>query len=296
MDWDKLRIFHLVAKAGSFTRGGESLGLSQSAVSRQISALEESLGVTLFHRHARGLMLTEQGEMLNKTAQDIFGRLAMAEGRLADARNVPEGPLRITAASFLGSTWLAPMLGEFRKKHPGVELTLLLDDRIFDLGMREADAAIRLYEPEQHDLIYTKLATIGFQICGSKSYFKSHPKPEKAKDLRDHTLLGYPDNTLAPFSDPNWIFRAAGIDTLSSKNLLLMNSLYAINNAVAAGAGIAALPDYLVAHNKDLEVVLPSVKRRGVDMFFVYPEERRDSARIALFRDFLLDHIKGARI
>ena len=93
MDWDKLRVFHAVAEAGSFTHAGETLNLSQSAVSRQISALEESLGVPLFHRHARGLILTEQGELLHRTAREVFATLAMTEAMLTESKVHPTGPL-----------------------------------------------------------------------------------------------------------------------------------------------------------------------------------------------------------
>ncbi len=293
MDWDKLRIFHAVAEAGSFTHAGKSLNLSQSAVSRQISTLEESLGVKLFHRHARGLLLTEQGDLLHKTAKDIFASLSMIEGKLMDTRKLPEGPLRITVAEFIGSSWLAPKLKQFREDHPDIQLTALLDDSILDLGMREADAAIRLYKPEQPDLVQRHLTTIHFHVCGSKSYFKKHRKPEKPKDLREHTLIGYPENTTEPFTDPNWIFRIAGVDSEHHHNMLMMNSLNAIHRAVMTGAGIAALPDYLVKGNKDLEIVLPKTERPGVEMYFVYPEERRKSQRIAAFRDFLLENINA---
>src|SRR5258706_11058819 len=91
MDWDKLRIFHAVAEAGSFTHAGEALNLSQSAVSRQISALEESVSVPLFHRHARGLILTEQGELLYRTAHEVFAKLAMAEAQLSESKDRPKG-------------------------------------------------------------------------------------------------------------------------------------------------------------------------------------------------------------
>src|SRR6202171_2432708 len=95
MDWDKLRVFHAVAEAGSFTHAGEALNLSQSAVSRQISALEESLSVPLFHRHARGLILTEQGELLFRTAREVFAKLAMSESLISESKDRPEGPLKI---------------------------------------------------------------------------------------------------------------------------------------------------------------------------------------------------------
>ena len=296
MDWDKLRIFHAVAEAGSFTHAGETLNLSQSAVSRQISSLEESLGVTLFHRHARGLLLTEQGELLHKTARDIFGQLSMIEGQLLDSKQLPEGPLRITVAEFIGSTWLAPNLGRFREQYPDIQLTILLDDRILNLGMREADAAIRLYKPEQPDLIQRQLTTLNFRICASSSYLKKHGTPKDIKDLQSHTLIGFPENVPAPYADPNWLFRIAGVDPEDYNKIIMMNSLYAIQRAVESDAGIASLPDYMIRQNPDLQIILPEAERAGVDMYFVYPEERRHSKRIAIFKDFLLKTIESSKL
>lgn len=295
MDWDKLRIFHVVAEAGSFTHAGETLNLSQSAVSRQISSLEESLGLTLFHRHARGLILTEEGEILEQAARDIFGKLAMIEGRLADSKQLAEGPLRITAAPFIGSTWLSPKLGALKEKYPDMQLTLLLDDRILDLSMREADAAIRLYQSDQPDLIQRHLTDIHFHICASQDYLDKYGIPKTAKDLSKHTLLGYPASVPPPFSDSNWLFRVAGADVDMDSNLIMMNSLYGIYEAVKAGVGLAALPDYLVHANPGIKPVLKSVERSPVEMYFVYPEERKNSHRLGVFRDFLLASISETK-
>ena len=110
LDWDKLRVFHAVAEAGSFTHAGDILKLSQSAVSRQVSALESSLKVPLFHRHARGLILTEQGELLYRTVHDVFAKLAMAEAQLSETKDRPKGALKVTATVALGSTWLTPRM------------------------------------------------------------------------------------------------------------------------------------------------------------------------------------------
>lgn len=294
MDWDKLRIFHAVAEAGSFTHAGDSLNLSQSAVSRQISTLEESLGLSLFHRHARGLVLTEEGEILQKAAMNIFGQLAMIEGQLADSKKLPEGPLRITAAPFIGSTWLAPKLSALKEEHPGIQLTLLLDDRILNLSMREADAAVRLYQSEQPDLVQRHLTDIHFHVCGSKEYLEKHGTPKTVKDLQDHILIGYPENVPPPFSDPNWLFRVAGSNMDSNPNLIMMNSLYGIYEAVQAGVGLAALPDYLIRDGK-IKPVMKDLERPPVGMYFVYPEERKNSRRINIFRDFLLKTIEGTK-
>ena len=295
MDWDKLRIFYAVAEAGSFTHAGETLNLSQSAVSRQISTLEESIGVSLFHRHARGLILTEEGELLHKTAAEIFGKLAMIEGQLADSRQLPEGPLRITVAEFIGTTWLAPKLAQLREEHPDIQMTMLLDDRILNLSMREADAAIRLYKPEQQDLVQRHLTDINFHICASKDYLKAKGTPKTAKDLKKHTLIGYPENGPAPFADPNWLFRIADIEAESGVNTIMMNSIYGIYETVKSGAGIAALPDYLIAKDKDIVKILPEAVRPPVGVYFVYPEERRHSKRIGIFKDFLLKTISETK-
>lgn len=296
MDWDKLRIFYSVAEAGSFTHAGDSLNLSQSAVSRQISTLEESIGVSLFHRHARGLILTEEGELLHKTAGEIIGKLAMIEGQLADSKQLPEGPLRITIAEFIGSTWLAPKLAQLREQHPDIQITMLLDDRILNLGMREADAAIRLYKPEQQDLIQKHLTDIQFQICASKDYLKKNGTPKSVKDLKSHTLIGYPDNVPAPFADPNWLFRIAELDGNDRSNTIMLNSIYGIFETVKTGAGIAALPDYMVAGDDNVIAVLEDVVRPPVGMYFVYPEERRNSKRIAIFKEFLLKSISETKL
>lgn len=291
LDWDKLRIFHAVAQAGSFTHAGDMLNLSQSAISRQVGSLEDTLGISLFYRHARGLILTEEGELLFETTKDIFAQLSMIEGQMMDSRKLPEGPLRITVSEFIGTTWLAPKLAKLRELHPAIQLTILIDDKVLNLGMREADAAIRMHRPEQADLIQRHVATIGFHICASRDYIAKYGAPDTVEDLKNHTLLGYPENVPPPFSDPNWLIRVADINTEQATNVILINSMYGIERAVSNGVGIALLPDYLVKGNDMLQIILPEIQRDKVDMYFVYPEERRNSARIALFRDFLLQSL-----
>jgi len=295
MDWDKLRTFHIVAEAGSFTHAGEVLDLSQSAVSRQISSLENSLDTKLFHRHARGLILTESGELLSNTAKDIFGKLSMVQARLLDEKSQPSGTVRITAPSFLGTTWFVPRIAELHAKYPELQITLLLDDRLFNLNMREADAAIRLYKPDESDLIYTKLGTINFHICGSKNYFKKHGTPKTMRDLKDHLLLGYPEGSTAPFEDPNWLFKQADVKIQNNPKLLKMNSLYGIYEAVRNDAGLGVLPDYLAASDSNIQECLTNKERPSVKMYFVYHEERKNSNRIKLLKEFLVESMESSK-
>ena len=290
MDWDKLRVFHAVAEAGSFTHAGDTLNLSQSAVSRQISALEEALSVPLFHRHARGLILTEQGETLNRTVRDVFAKLAMTEALLTESKEKPAGRLKVTTTHSFGVIWLAPRLKSFMTQYPDVTLSLLLDDTDLDLAMREADVAIRMHPPRQPDLVQRHLGEIRWQVWASQDYVKAHGTPEKAEDLDRHHLVLFGDRK-PPVADVNWLAEAGRKDGTARRGVLEVNSLQAMLSAVRAGIGIAAVPDYLVTETTGLVPLLPGIPKPHVDMYFVYPEELRNSKRVSVFRDFLVKNI-----
>jgi DNA-binding transcriptional LysR family regulator len=288
MDWDKLRIFHAVAEAGSFTHAGEMLSLSQSAVSRQISALEESLNVPLFHRHARGLILTEQGELLYRTAHDVFAKLAMAEAQLTESKDRPRGPLKVTATVALGSTWLTPRMKEFLELHPEVTVELVLDDRELDLGMREADVAIRMVPPRQPDLIQRHLMTVHFNVYAAPSYIRRRGMPKTPDELDGHSLIVYGEDARPPVPDLNWLLRLGTKSGQRRTPVLCINNVYAILRAVQSGVGIAALPEFMIQGADEIVRILPEVEGPRIDAYFVYPEELRNSKRIQVFRDFLL--------
>jgi len=287
LDWDKLRVFHAVAEAGSFTHAGDTLNLSQSAVSRQIQALEESLSVPLFHRHARGLILTEQGETLNRTVREVFAKLAMTEALLTESRERAAGRLKVTTTTGFGSTWLAPRLEKFLKLHPEVTVTLLLDDTELDLAMREADLAIRMHPPRQPDLIQRHIATFGWKVVGSPEYLRSAGIPQRAEDLDAHRLVIYGDYR-PPVDDINWLAEAGRRPGSPRRAVVEVNSLPAMLRAVRSGLGLAALPDYMGDDLAELVPVLTDLKTPKIEAYFVYPEEMRNSKRVAVFRDFLV--------
>jgi len=294
MDWDKLRIFHAVAEAGSFTHAGEALNLSQSAVSRQISALEESVSVPLFHRHARGLILTEQGELLYRTAHEVFAKLAMAEAQLSESKDRPKGQLKVTTTVALGSTWLTPRMGEFLEVYPDVTVDLPLDDRELDLSMREADVAIRMAPPRQPELIQRHLMTVHMHVYAAPSYIKRYGLPKSADELDNHKVIVYGEETRPPVPDTNWLLRLGVKGDGRRRPCLTVNNVYAIQRAAEAGLGLAALPEFIVLGNSNLVRVLPEVEGPRIDAYFVYPEELRNSKRIQVFRDFLLRKVAEA--
>jgi DNA-binding transcriptional LysR family regulator len=292
MDWDKLRVFHAVAEAGSFTHAGEVLKLSQSAVSRQISGLEESLNTTLFHRHARGLILTEQGELLNQTVKEVFGKLAMTEAMLTESKERPKGPLKVTTTVAFGSTWLTPRIRAFLDLYPEIEMTLVLDDGELDLSMRQADLAIRMAPPRQPDLIQRQLMRVHAHLFAARTYLEENGPPETPEDLEKHRVIIFgEDATRLPASSVNWLLDLVRTLNRTPRSVLRVNNIYGIYRAVKSGIGIASLPDYMVREDKDLVRVLPSLEGPGIDAYFVYPEVLRHSKRIAVFREFLIKQI-----
>ncbi|MCB1482959.1 MAG: LysR family transcriptional regulator [Rhodobiaceae bacterium] len=293
MDWDKLRVFHAAAGAGSFTHAGETLGLSQSAVSRQVGGLEEDLGVPLFHRHARGLILTEQGEMLYRSAQRIFSELEATRTRLTDSREKPSGELRVTTTVGLGSSWLTPRLKEFLELYPDISLSLILRDEELDLSMREADIALRLRQPTQPDLIQRRLFTVHFHAYASPEYTRRHGALNSIEDLDDHRVITFGQPTPSYLRDINWLVTIGRSDSNPRKPFFTVNNVHGLKRAVENGLGIAILPDYVIDSTTNLVRVLPDADLPAFDTYFVYPAELRDSARVNVFRDFLLSKARG---
>jgi DNA-binding transcriptional LysR family regulator len=297
VDWDLLRVFLAVAEAGSFTRAGEAVKLSQSAVSRQIAKLERTLGVSLFHRHPRGLVLTEQGEDFCQTVKDMSVKLATAQARINESRDRPEGPLRITTSVAFGSAWLTSRMNEFLTRYPDISVSLLLVDALeLDLSMREAEVAIRFAPQSQPNLIQRRLMSIRYHVFASRDYLKSHGTPKTAGDLDDHQLIVYGEETRMPVADMNWLLGAGRAAGTRREPALRVNSVYGIYRAVLSGLGIAALPYYMSDDSPELVEVLPELRGPSFDVFFVYPEELRHSRRIDAVRDFLVEAARAEKL
>jgi DNA-binding transcriptional LysR family regulator len=292
VDWDKLRIFHAVADAGSLTHAGEVLHLSQSAVSRQVRALEDSLDATLFHRHARGLILTEQGELLFEATRAMTKRLDAASARIRDSEDEVFGELRVTTTTGFGTLWLAPRLPQLYEKYPDLNVELMLEERVLDLPMREADVAIRMKEPSQADLIRKRLMTVEMRLYASADYLKSRGTPQTLEDIANHRLICQNPNA------PQVAVSAALVQNLmgySPKSTLTVNNYFGVLQGVINNLGIGILPDYVTHDFPDLVRVLPELENTEVPVFLAYPEELRHSRRIAAFRDFVQDEIIAHR-
>jgi DNA-binding transcriptional LysR family regulator len=302
MDWDKLKVFHAAAEAGSFTHAGEQLGLSQSAVSRQISALEQELSVSLFHRHPRGLILTEPGDLLFRTAHDVFMQLRAARAKLTDSRERPSGVLKINTPPALGINWLIPRLHEFTALYPDIRISLIVTDEDLDLSMREADVAIRSRQPTQPDLIQRKLFSIGFHAYCSPEYIKHFGTPRTLDDLDSHRIIMLGDldsHRIIMLGDAqvppylpksSWLIDAGRKGSGPREAYFTVNNILGLVRACQQGLGIAALPDYLVEENNRLVQLFGETDSIQLDAYFVYPEELKTVARVQAFRDFVVSN------
>lgn len=289
LDWDKLRVFNAVAEAGSFTHAGDALGLSQSAVSRQISALEHQLNVPLFHRHARGLVLTEQGELLFRTSRDVLHRLETVRSKLTDSKERPTGDLRITTTIGLGSDWLTPRLVNFIELYPDVHVRLMLDDNELDLGKREADVAIRLRQPAQPDLVQRRLFTVHFHVFASQEYLDNFGTPKTVDDLDYHRILIFGEPAPTYLRDMNRLVTVGRRGHSPREAALRINNVYGLKRAAQSGLGIALLPDYIIHPGTSLvKLEIDDAPLPRFETFFAYPEELRKSARVQVFRDYLV--------
>ncbi|HEX2217122.1 MAG TPA: LysR family transcriptional regulator [Xanthobacteraceae bacterium] len=288
MDWDKLKVFHAAAEAGSFTHAGEQLGLSQSAVSRQVSALEHELAVPLFHRHARGLILTEQGDLLFRTAHEVLMKLEAARAKLTDSRKKPNGELRVTTTVGLGINWLTPRLGEFLELYPEVRITLITTDEQLDLAMREADVAIWLRQPTQPDLIQRKLFSVRFHAFASPDYLKRFGTPRSAEELDNHRIMVLGGSTPNYLQNVRWLLGAGRNGKEPRTPWIVINNILGLLRACESGVGVAMLPDYIVEEGGSLVQLFTDVDGFTYDAYFVYPEELKSVARIQVFRDFMV--------
>lgn len=293
MDWDKLRIFHAVASAGSFTHAGQMLTLSQSAVSRQISALEDEITTPLFQRHARGLTLTDEGELLFSAVSDVLSRLGQAEEALKNAQSAPRGQLKITTSHGLGTHWVLPRIEQFLEEFPELQVHLVFEDRELDLAQREADIAIRMRAPVQADLIQRKLFTVHYHLYADKTYLEKNNTPQNFADLQNHMLIAYGESAAPEIRDVNWLIDSVRkISPNGIYRALRINNLTGILHATEEGVGVAALPDYIAAERPNLVRVLPDTEGPSFDVHLVYCDALRQSKRVAAFRDFIVKAAK----
>ncbi|CAO4840628.1 MAG: HTH-type transcriptional regulator GltR [Holosporales bacterium] len=291
MDLNRLHIFQIVAKEQSLTGAGNALELSQSAVSRHMSQLEQDMDCKLFLRHARGLSLTEEGELLYRTINKISALLNTTESLLNDYKETVSGTLKIAATTAVATVWLPKRLPLFMNKYPDLKLEFILTDGDIDFSTREADVAIRFANnaPQYSDLIIESLFKVRFNVYGSKAYLDSYTLPLKKEDLSQHRLIIYGAKTAVPASSVNILLKLGAKIGDVRKPCIEVASAFGILECVRAGLGLGLIADYIAHDYPELIPVFRNVIPQTDELVMMYPKHLKTSKRIRALSQFLKD-------
>ncbi len=288
-----LDVFVRIVAEGSFSSAARSLGLTPSAVSKQLSRLEDHLGVRLFNRTTRKLGLTEEGAAFHERAAHILAELAEAEAAVSALHTEPKGTLRLNLPSAFGARHVAPHLPDYFSRYPQVRIEMSLNDRFVDMIEEGFDLTIRVGDLPDSSLIARRLAGNRRVICAAPSYFASHPAPRVPSDLSGHNCLVYtyrrPRNDW-PFRGPDGreetIEVSGNLETDNSESLLLV---------ARGGLGVALLPLWMagedLAAGRLLEA-LQDYQTPDHPIHAIYPPGRHLSAKVRSFVDFLAERYR----
>ena len=246
-DLDDLATFATVARLRSFTRAAAELGLSPSALSHAMKALEARLGVRLLARTTRSVAPTTAGDQLLRSLGPALQQVSQGLAALADMRDAPSGTVRLTTFSYAARTILAPRLPRFLLDHPDVSVEVIVEDRLVDLVAGGFDAGIRLSETVEQDMVTVPVGPdLRTVIVGTPAYFSSHPAPQTLADLAQHTCVNY--RLLGGGGLLPWEFEEAGREIKQRvSGQLIVNDEVLASAAVRAGAGLGYMMEHDVA-------------------------------------------------
>lgn len=285
-----------VVELGSFSAAARELGSTQSAVSKQVAALEKQLGAQLLTRSTRALKLTEAGERYVEQARRLVAEVAEAESELRAGEHRLQGWLRVAASGTFGRMKLVPLVRSFQAAHPGVKVDLQLHDGFIDLIEQGIDIAVRIGEQPDSSLVARRIGTIRRSVVARRGYFDALgiAPPQEPGDLQRHNCIVYSELRAGPI----WTFEAgpganAPPGTAASVRIdgsLRTNSGEAVREAVLAGMGLAYSPGWLVEAELargEVEVVMPHWQGQALPMQLVSPPQRRSSGKVRAFGDHL---------
>lgn len=290
LDWTALRDFLAVAEAGSLSAAAKRLRVSQPTVSRRIAALETDLEARLFNRTPRGLELTEAGETILEHARRM-DQEALAVARAATGTDSGlEGTVRLSATEGIGVEWLTRELSAFRDAYPGIRVELLIDNAAANLLRREADIAVRLFRPQQADLIARRVGHHVLGLFAAAEYLARRGTPARVEELAAHDIVGY-DESIGHVAQAKWLLRHVSAEQLVFRS----NSLLSQLQATRAGIGIGTHSALIGNRDPGLVRVLPEIDVTRQDIWLVTHPDLRRSARIRAMFDFLAELITTHR-
>jgi DNA-binding transcriptional LysR family regulator len=294
VDWDKFKLFYYVAKAGSFTAAAETLNTSQPAISRSIQLLEYQLGVKLFERVPRGLVLTKRGENLLSATERAFEEFSRAEMLMLEDEEEPQGTLKVATTMAIATVWIIPHLRVFLRKYPKIQLSIIGNDEELDLKTRQADVSIRPFMENQPELIQEPLCIFNLKLYASKEYLKEKGTPQTLQDLDNHRFVVFGYDAKNPYNDINWPLKLGMPKGMLREPFLSINSSSGMRQAAEDGHGIIALAaEYPGLEKSGLIEILPEQHKPSIPIYYVYPEHLKNSKRVKVLGDYLKDSIKS---
>jgi DNA-binding transcriptional LysR family regulator len=283
LDWNDFRFFLATARSGSTLGAARVLGVNQATVARRLDALEAALGARLFDRGQTGSKLTEAGEALLPSAEALELAAEKATKLAASLGRGASGALRVTANETTASVGLMPVLGEFRRLYPDIQVEVIVGDQMFDLAAGEADVAIRgAVRMDDSSLVARKLADTPWGLYCSRSYAEANGRPRTVEEIRHHAVIG-PDAELARAPAMAWMMEHAD----PARVLYRCTSLTNLVAALKAGLGVAPLPNITAALEPDLVTCLPPQEHLQTALYVVTTPELRDTPRVRAFIDFI---------
>ena len=289
MNWDDVRIFLAVARAGQILAASKRLALNHATLSRRLTALEEALGTRLFVRRTNGCELTAEGEGFLASAERMETEMLAAQSRLGRTDTAIAGTVRIGAPDGFGVSFLAPRMGRLIERHPELKIQLVPVPRAFSLSSREADIAITLERPEQGRLVSSNLTDYTLGLYASRAYVEAHGAPGDAEALKGHRRIGYVEDLIFT---PSLNFTGEVMRNWNAG--FEISSATGQTEAVRSGAGIGILHNYIARHYTDLVRVMPETSIQRT-YWTVFHESARDLARIRIVADFLHEIVREAR-
>ncbi len=290
MKWDRLRLFNIVAQTRNITEASYILQMSQSALSRQMKALEHELGVKLFLRNSDGITLTKAGNRLYSSVQVLASDISKTHNQLLEDMDVPSGRLNVTATNAFGALWVAPRMSKFKIAYPEISVALSLRDSEPRVTNFNSDVEVRMTPSSSQDDVQIKLADCRYKIFASKDYLKVNGLPKTTKDLDDHKIISYGEDAQPPIDRHrlNWLLTIGKENKRPRKPILEVSSIYGIAKATEVGMGIASLPDWMEFEMIELTEILPQLEGPKMSISLCYNYELRNDSRIKAFKDFML--------
>ena len=293
-DLNAMAIFARVVESGGFSAAARELGISKSAVSKQVSQLEEQLKARLLNRTTRSLSLTEIGRDFHQRCQRIVAEAEEAVLAVNQLQDEPRGTLRLNLPMSFALDHITPLIPEFIKRHPELGMDMDLDDRVIDMIEEGYDMAVRIARLPDSSMVARKLAPFRAVICATPEYWKEHGKPTRPQDLSEHNCLQY--KYLAGGNE--WRFKGPkGPLGVKIKGTIRANNGSALHSVLLGGLGVGMLPSFIVGDNLkagELECVLEDWMETDLGIYAVYPQTRHLSTKVRVFIDFLVAHF-GAK-